>query len=184
VKDTFIKLAVLNLKFLNLKMNHTSSIFSKRQSIEQVEEGNLLAPKFDSQGVIPCVTTHSKTKEVLMFAFMDPEALKLTIETGLAHYWSRSRKKLWKKGESSGMFQHVQRMLIDDDQDCIVIEVELTEPQSGGQEASCHVGYRSCFYREVPVASPEENLQLKFIEDNKAFNPNAVYGDIPNPTQL
>jgi len=119
-----------------------------------------------------------------MFAFMNPEALTLTIETGLAHYWSRSRQKLWKKGESSGMFQKVKRMLIDDDQDCVVIEVELTEPNIGGQEASCHVGYRSCFYREVPTGEKHEPVRLKFIEDSKAFDPKAVYGDAPNPTKL
>ena len=165
-------------------MDITGKIFAKRESVEQVEEGDQLAPKFDQMGVIPCVTLHAQSREVLMFAFMNPEALALTIETGLAHYWSRSRQKLWKKGESSGMFQHVKRMLIDDDQDCVVIEVELTEPSSGGQEASCHVGYRSCFYREVPIGKSEEAMRLRFIEDSKAFDPKAVYGDAPNPTQL
>ena len=108
-------------------METRSNIFANRESVEQVEEGDQLAPKFDANGVIPCVTLHAETKEVLMFAFMNAEALTLTIETGLAHYWSRSRQKLWKKGESSGMFQEVRRMLIDDDQDCVVIEVDLTE---------------------------------------------------------
>ncbi|MEM0967336.1 MAG: phosphoribosyl-AMP cyclohydrolase [Verrucomicrobiota bacterium] len=160
-------------------------MFHERQSVEQVEEGVQLAPKFDDKGVIPCITMHAETREVLMFAFMNDEALKLTIETGFAHYWSRSRKKLWKKGETSGMFQKIERMLIDDDQDCVIIEVTLTEPSIGGNEASCHVGYRSCFYREVPV-KPEEgaSADLRFVEDEKAFDPTAVYGDIPNPTQL
>ena len=112
------------------------------------------------------------------------EALKLTISTGLAHYWSRSRKKLWKKGESSGMFQKIERMLIDDDQDCVVIEVSLTEPKAGGTEASCHVGYRSCFYRQVPIGEGDSKRELQFIENEKAFDPKAVYGDAPNPTQL
>lgn len=165
-------------------MEASSSIFAKRESVEQVEEGEQLAPKFDQLGVIPCVTIHSQSREVLMFAFMNKEALTLTIETGLAHYWSRSRQKLWKKGESSGMFQHVKRMLIDDDQDCIVIEVELTQPTSGGEEASCHVGYRSCFYREVPIGNTDAPVQLSFIEKSKAFDPKAVYGDAPNPTRL
>ncbi len=119
-----------------------------------------------------------------MFAFMNQEALALTIESGRAHYWSRSRQTLWKKGESSGMFQHVKRMLIDDDQDCIVIEVELTQPTVGGQEASRHVGYHSCFYREVSVGNVEGAVRLKFIEEGKVFDPVAVYGDAPNPTQL
>ncbi len=167
-----------------MSLENPGTLFSKRESVEQVEEGNQLAPKFDQQGVIPCVTMHAQSREVLMFAFMNPEALALTIETGLAHYWSRSRQKLWKKGESSGMFQHVKRMLIDDDQDCVVIEVELTEPKQGGQEASCHVGYRSCFYRQVPIGKSEGPVGLRFIEDSKAFDPKAVYGDTPNPTQL
>ena len=94
--------------------------FSKRISVKQIEESKDLAPKFNSNGVIPCVTVHSDTKEVLMFANMNKEAMKLTISSGFAHYWSRSRKKLWKKGETSGMFQEVKRMLIDDDQDCLV----------------------------------------------------------------
>lgn len=174
--------AKLNLakEYKNMK----SSIFAKRVSVEQVEEGDQLAPKFDALGVIPCVTVHAKTREVLMFAFMNSEALELTIETGLAHYWSRSRQKLWKKGESSGMFQHVRRLLVDDDQDCIVLEVDLTEPTVGGQEASCHVGYRSCFYREVPIGKRVGPVSLRFVEDAKSFDPKAVYGDTPNPTQL
>ena len=165
-------------------METRSNNLSNRESVVQVEEGDQLAPKFDANGVIPCVTLHAETKEVLMFAFMNAEALTLTIETGLAHYWSRSRQKLWKKGESSGMFQEVRRMLIDDDQDCVVIEVDLTEPTVGGQEASCHVGYRSCFYREVPIGRCEEPVSLRFIGDSKSFDPKAVYGDTPNPTQL
>lgn len=160
------------------------AVFAPRESVEQVEEGDQLAPKFDERGVIPCITQHAGTREVLMFAFMNPEALALTMESGLAHYWSRSRKKLWKKGESSGMLQKVKRMLIDDDQDCVVIEVELTQPKAGGREASCHVGYRSCFYREVPVGETEPPARLRFIEESKAFDPKAVYGDAPNPTQL
>ncbi|MEM9444718.1 MAG: phosphoribosyl-AMP cyclohydrolase [Verrucomicrobiota bacterium] len=165
-------------------METSHLIFAKRESVEQVEEGKELAPKFDQQGVIPCVTLHAGSREVLMFAFMNSEALALTIETGLAHYWSRSRQKLWKKGETSGMFQKVQRMLIDDDQDCVVIEVSLTAPDAGGKEASCHVGYRSCFYREVPIGETKSPVQLQFIESDKAFDPQAVYGDAPNPTQL
>ena len=92
-------------------------IFTPRTSIAQVEEGTDLAPKFDTNGCLPCITLSAETREVLMFAFMNEEALKLTMQTGLAHYWSRSRRRLWKKGETSGMVQHVRRMLIDDDQD-------------------------------------------------------------------
>jgi len=160
-----------------------SRVFSDRTSVEQIEEGTELAPKFDDKGVVPCITQHAETREILMFAFMNEEALRLTIKTRLAHYWSRSRQKLWKKGETSGMTQEVRRILIDDDQDCIIIEVTLTTPDAGGDEASCHVGYRSCFYREISGRG-EDLPELKFIESEKAFDPSAVYGDTPNPTQL
>lgn len=158
--------------------------FVPRTSVEQVEEGTDLAPKFDDRSVIPCITQHADTGEILMFAFMNEEALRLTIETKLAHYWSRSRGKLWKKGETSGMFQHIAEILIDDDQDCIVIKVRLTAPDVGGKEASCHVGYRSCFYRRIETGPAEKTPTLEFIEDTKSFDPEAVYGDTPNPTQL
>lgn len=158
--------------------------FKKRVSIEQVEEGTDLAPKFDDKGVIPCITIHAETKEVLMFAYMNEEAMQLTISSGLAHYWSRSRGSLWKKGETSGMFQKVERMLIDDDQDSLVIEVSLGEPLLGGNEASCHVGYRSCFYREVSIGAKSIAEPLKFIESEKSFDPEEVYKNQPNPTKL
>lgn len=159
--------------------------FAQRTSVEQVEEGDQLAPKFDEKGCIPCITTHAETREVLMFAFMNAEALRLTISSSLAHYWSRSRQQLWKKGETSGMFQHVKRILIDDDQDCIILEVTLTPPNIGGKEASCHVGYRSCFYREIPLnPTNEDELKLRFVEEGKSFDAGAVYEGTPNPTQL
>ena len=158
--------------------------FKKRISIEQVEEGVDLAPKFDDKGVIPCITIHAETKEVLMFAYMNEEALRLTISSGYAHYWSRSRESIWKKGETSGMVQKLNRMLIDDDQDSVVIEVILAGPDIGGKEASCHVGYRSCFYREVSIGESNINKPLKFIEDKKSFDPEKVYKDMPNPTKL
>jgi len=158
--------------------------FSPRTSVEQVEEGIELAPKFDDNGVIPCITQHADSGEILMFAFMNEEALRLTIATGLAHYWSRSRQALWKKGETSGMFQHIAEILIDDDQDCVVIKVRLTAPDAGGEEASCHVGYRSCFYRRIDSVPGEALPALSFIETEKSFDPGAVYGDTPNPTRL
>jgi phosphoribosyl-AMP cyclohydrolase len=159
-----------------------SSCFSPRVSVEQVEEGTSLAPKFDEHGLIPCITQHAVTGEVLMFAFMNEDALILTIDTKQAHYWSRSRGKLWKKGETSGMTQRVASMLIDDDQDCIVLKVNLTPPEAGGAEASCHVGYRSCFYREIVAIGSCSALRI--IEEEKAFDPLAVYGTAPNPTRL
>jgi len=159
--------------------------FAPRLSVEQVEEGHDLAPKFDGKGTIPCITRHAATGEILMFAYMNEEALRLSLETGLAHYWSRSRRKLWKKGETSGLRQIIRRFLVDDDQDCVILEVTLTRPEAGGEEASCHVGYRSCFYREI-VPSTEAGTPpvLRFVEEKKAFDPVAVYGDTPNPTQL
>ncbi len=155
------------------------SPFGQRNSVEQVEEGHELAPKFDSQGFIPCVTTDHASGEVLMVAVMNREALTKTIETGEAHYWSRSRQQLWHKGATSGLVQKVVEMRIDDDQDCVWLRVEI----AGG--ASCHVGYRSCFYRRVPVGAERgQGTKLEFTEHEKAFDPKAVYGDAPNPTQL
>jgi len=110
---------------------------------------------------------------------MNREALTKTIETGEAHYWSRSRQQLWHKGATSGLVQKVVEMRIDDDQDCVWLRVAI----AGG--ASCHVGYRSCFYRKVPVgAERAQGTSLEFLEHEKAFDPKAVYGDAPNPTQL
>ena len=158
--------------------------FDKRESVLQVEEGISLAPKFDENGLIPCICQHATTREILMFAYMNADALEATLKTGLAHYWSRSRHKLWKKGETSGMTQQVNRVLIDDDQDCVVIEVDLASPTAGGQEASCHVGYRSCFYRKIELVEESNVRELVFIESDKAFDPTTVYADTPNPTQL
>ncbi|NBW88145.1 MAG: phosphoribosyl-AMP cyclohydrolase [Planctomycetia bacterium] len=154
-------------------------LFGQRVTVEQVEEGNDLAPKFDAQGLIPCVTTDFRSGEVLMVAAMNREALRRSIETGEAHYWSRSRQQLWHKGATSGLVQRIVEMRIDDDQDCVWLRVEI----AGG--ASCHVGYRSCFYRKVPVgAARAGSTALEFTEHEKAFDPKQVYGDAPNPTQL
>ena len=154
-------------------------LFCRRLSVEQVEEGHELAPKFDADGLIPCVTTDHASGEVLMVGMMNREALARTIETGEAHYWSRSRRQLWHKGATSGLVQTVLEMRIDDDQDCVWLRVSIP----GG--ASCHVGYRSCFYRRVPVGKERAaGAGLEFMESEKAFDPKAVYGDAPNPTQL
>jgi phosphoribosyl-AMP cyclohydrolase len=152
--------------------------FHPRTSVEQVEEHDQLAPKFDEHGLIPCVTADAATGDVLMFAFMNEEAMRRTIETGEAHYWSRSRQKLWRKGESSGLIQRVVELRIDDDQDCLWMRVEVA-----GTGASCHVGYRSCFYRAIPVG-PAAGNPLVFVEQDKLFDPQTVYGDAPNPTRL
>ena len=107
---------------------------------------------------------------------MNDEALKKTIETKEAHYWSRSRKDIWHKGKTSGFVQKVIDLRIDDDQDALWMSVDI------GNGASCHVGYKSCFYREIDINSKQ--LELKFIEDEKIFDPDEVYGDAPNPTIL
>ena len=152
--------------------------FAPRTSVEQVEEGRALAPKFDAEGLIPCITTAASGGEVLMLGYMNAEALRKTIETGEAHYWSRSRQVLWHKGATSGLVQRVVELRIDDDQDAVWLRVEIPG------DASCHVGYRSCFYRSVPVGPGAAERALKFEEQQKAFDPKKVYGDAPNPTKL
>jgi len=152
-------------------------MFQKRITVEQVEEGRDLAPKFDAEGLIPCVTTSAASGEVLMLGYMNEEALRKTIETGEAHYWSRSRKILWHKGATSGLVQRVVEMRIDDDQDAVWLRVDIPG------DASCHVGYRSCFYRAVPIRQ-NGAAALEFREDKKLFDPQQVYGDAPNPTIL
>ncbi len=158
-----------------------TSLFASRVSIEQVEEGVDLAPRFDADGLIPVVTTDFDSGELLMHGYMNAEALRRTIETGEAHYWSRSRKALWHKGATSGLVQSVAEMRIDDDQDAVWLRVRIA-----GNGASCHVGYRSCFYRSVPLGetSGEAPLTLRFEESEKTFDPKEVYGDAPNPTKL
>ncbi|WP_153770650.1 phosphoribosyl-AMP cyclohydrolase [Labrenzia sp. CE80] len=152
--------------------------FANRISVEQVEEGKLLAPKFDGDGLLPVVTTDAETGEVLMMGVMNENALLQTIRTGEAHYWSRSRKCLWHKGATSGLIQKVVQIRIDDDQDAVWLRVAIQG------NASCHVGYRSCFYRAVPVTKAAGQIELSFTETEKVFDPVEVYGDAPNPTQL
>ncbi len=152
--------------------------FQARQSVEQVEESTDFAPKFDTDGLLPCITTVAKTGDVLMMGWMNADALRLTIETGEAHYFSRARQSLWHKGATSGLVQRVIEARVDDDQDTIWLRVDVA-----GSGASCHVGYRSCFYRSIPVKE-EAGEPLMFVEDVKTFEPNEVYGDAPNPTQL
>ncbi|MEM1281817.1 MAG: phosphoribosyl-AMP cyclohydrolase [Cyanobacteria bacterium P01_H01_bin.152] len=159
------------------------SPFAARTSVEAVEEGMLLAPKFDAHGLIPVITTDAVTGEVLMHAYMNEAALLKTLETGEAHYYSRSRQQLWHKGATSGLVQTVQQFLIDDDQDCLWMKVQVA-----GTGASCHVGYRSCFYRQISLgegdSAASKSYTLTFTETAKTFDPVAVYGDVPNPTQL
>ena len=155
-------------------------MFKRRDNIKEVEEGKYLEPKFDENGLIPVVTTDFKTGDILMHGFMNDEALKKTIETKEAHYWSRSRKKIWHKGQVSGFVQIVKEIRIDDDQDSVWLSVDI------GSGASCHVGYRSCFYRSIPLGKikNEEELEMEFKEKEKIFDPKKVYKDEPNPTKL
>ena len=155
-------------------------MFKKRESVFEVEEGRYLSPKFDADGLIPVTTTDYKSGDVLMHGYMNKEALKKTIESKEAHYWSRSRNKIWRKGEVSGFLQKVKEIRVDDDQDSIWLSVDI------GKGASCHVGYRSCFYRSIPLG-PIENgrkVEMKFTEKEKKFDPEKVYEGQPNPTKI
>jgi phosphoribosyl-AMP cyclohydrolase len=145
------------------------TIFAQRASTEAVEEGLALAPKFDADGLVTCVATDAGSGEVLMVAHMNAEALRRTIESGQAWYFSRSRKRLWRKGESSGHGQRVVEMRIDCDQDAVWIKVEQQGP------GACHTGRRSCFYRAVPLGAAGA-VALEFRDADKTYDPTAVYG--------
>ncbi len=131
-----------NLAKRELKM--TATPFAPRGDKRAIEEGSAFSPKFDADGLIVCVTTETNTGDILMVAYMNAESLRLTIETGVAHYWSRSRQSLWRKGDTSGQTQEVVSMRVDCDQDAIQLEV-----RAGGDGKACHTGRRSCFYRRV-----------------------------------
>jgi phosphoribosyl-AMP cyclohydrolase len=128
---------------------------------QQIEEGLEFSPKFDSNGLITAISQDAATGQILMVAYMNNEALDLTISTGRATFYSRSRKKLWKKGEESGHFQKVEQILVDCDQDCIILKVSVDAGQ-------CHVGYDSCFYRAL------DGKKLKFVAE-KTYDPKAAY---------
>jgi phosphoribosyl-AMP cyclohydrolase len=145
------------------------SAFAPRGSTEAVEEGLAFAPKFDADGLLTCVATDAQTGDVLMVAHMNAEALRRTVDSGEAWYFSRSRKALWRKGESSGHVQRVVEMRVDCDQDAVWIKVQQDGP------GACHTGRRSCFYRAVPVGKAG-GVTLEFRDADKAFDPNAVYG--------
>ena len=155
-------------------------MFKKRENVAAIEEGKILSPKFDSDGLIPVITTDSKSGEVLMHGYMNSEALKKTIETKEAYYWSRSRGEIWHKGETSGFVQKVIEIRIDDDQDSVWISVDI------GGGASCHVGYKSCFYRSVPLGKIEktEKVEMEFKDKKKKFDPKVIYKGKSNPTKI
>ena len=151
-------------------MSDTSSPFSPRGSAPEIEEGRAFAPKFDAAGLITCVVTDAGTAELLMVAHMNAQALTQTIETGEAWFYSRSRAKLWKKGETSGHVLRVAEMRVDCDQDVLWLRVE----QAGA--GACHTGRRSCFYRAVVPGAPGELMTLEFRDDARVFDPTKVYG--------
>lgn len=137
--------------------------------MSDAEEGTVLAPKFDRDGLLTCVTVDSMSGEVLMVAHMNAQALERTIETGQAWYFSRSRRELWRKGMTSGHVQRVVDMRIDCDQDAVLLKVE----QTGG---ACHTGRRSCFYRGVPLGSAMSGPVALEWREGKVFDPTEVYG--------
>ena len=149
---------------MNIK-NQDNSQWSRNLAANQnIEEGLELTPKFDDNGLIPAIAQDAKTGHVLMVAYMDRAALDATIQTGCATYFSRSRKKLWRKGEESGHVQKVEQILVDCDQDCIILKVTVDAGQ-------CHVGYQSCFYRAL---KPGSNKDLENIAD-KVYDPKKIY---------
>jgi len=147
-------------------------VFPARTSSAEIELGSTLQPKFGPDGLIPCITQDVQSGEVLMFAFMNAESLAHTLRTGKATYWSRSRQKLWVKGEESGNVQLVRELRTDCDQDVLLIKVE----QSGPANASCHNGYKSCFYRKLSdlEGAAAEGYKLTFTAQ-PLFDPARVY---------
>ncbi len=140
-----------------------STLFPAPGDKADLEEGDRLTPKFGPDGLVTCVTTDARTHEVLMLAHMNAEALRKSIETGIAHYWSRSRKELWRKGDTSGQVQTIVEMRVDCDQDAVWIKVTV-----GGDGNSCHTGRRSCFYRSVPVGPDASgDTVLRFDETGR-----------------
>ena len=131
---------------------------------QEIEEGLEFIPKFDDNGLITAIAQDAQTGHVLMVAYMNRQALDLTIQTGYATYFSRSRQELWKKGQESGHFQKVEQILVDCDQDCLILKVNIEAGQ-------CHVGYRSCFYRAL---KKNTDKKLVFIAD-KDYDPQKIY---------
>jgi phosphoribosyl-AMP cyclohydrolase len=144
---------------------------SDQSSNRDIEEGLGFAPKYGTDGLVTCVATDVWTGDVLMVAHMNDEALKRTIETGEAWYYSRSRQALWRKGESSGHTQRVTEMRVDCDQDAIWIKVEQNGP------GACHTGRRSCFYRAVPLR--QSGVVTLEFRDEKTFDPASTYAKTP-----
>jgi phosphoribosyl-AMP cyclohydrolase len=143
---------------MNMPMDGGTAPVSKKER----EEGLGFAPRFDENGLMAAIVADAATGEILMLAFMNEDALTRTLETGEAHFWSRSRGKLWRKGETSGNVLRVVEMRTDCDQDCVLLRVEI-----GGDRAVCHTGRRSCFYRRVEMPAPKgAATQLTFVGES------------------
>ncbi len=137
-------------------------------SHDDIEAGTILAPRFDANGLITAIAMDASSNQLLMLAHMNAQALALTIETGFAHYWSRSRGKLWKKGESSGELQRLVELRVDCDQDAVMLMVEQL-----GHGAACHTGRKSCFYRRAVLT--QGNVTLEDAGMPPLFDPKTVY---------
>jgi phosphoribosyl-AMP cyclohydrolase len=144
-----------------------SDISADKQALE---EGQILAPRFDANGLVTAVVTDARDRMLLMVAHMNADALALTIKTGIAHYWSRSRGRIWKKGETSGNVQHVTELRVDCDQDAVWLSVKVA-----GHDATCHTGRRSCFYRTVEFNGGTASLRDDRSE--RKFDTAKVYRD-------
>ena len=165
-----------------MKIKEEDIKFAQRSSVLEIEEGTSFSPKFNADGLLPCITVEHETNQILMFSYLTEEALKKSISLKLAHYYSRSRNSIWLKGEVSCMKHFIEDIFIDDDQDSIIYVVRLNEPSKGGKKASCHVGYKSCFYRKIKMK--EKSIELEFTEKEKSFNPDIIYDGIANPTKI
>ncbi|MBN1123554.1 MAG: phosphoribosyl-AMP cyclohydrolase [Sedimentisphaerales bacterium] len=132
---------------------------------KEIEQGKQFKPKFDKDGLITAISQDAESGQILMVAYMNDQALQLTLETGNAVFYSRSRKKLWKKGEQSGHIQKIRQILVDCDQDCLILKVQVDQGQ-------CHVGYQSCFYRAVSNGTMD---RLEFIAE-PVYDPGKAYG--------
>lgn len=136
-------------------MSGSAFEFALRGARAELEEGAGFAPKFDADGLIVCIAQHAQTRAILMVAYMNAEALRLTLQTGVAHYWSRSRQALWRKGDTSGQMQKVTEVRTDCDQDAILISV-----LPGGDGGACHTGRKTCFYRRVEMEDGSPRLEI------------------------
>lgn len=138
------------------------------ESAAAIEETTRFAPQFGPDGTLPAIAVCARTGEVLMLAYMNEEALRRTLATGEAHYWSRARGRLWKKGEESGNIQKVVELRTDCDQDAVLLKVEMI-----GTPAACHTGRRSCFYRAAEMG--EKDASLRLVDAERLFDPDKVY---------